>query len=37
VVCPLTPDLLAALQQGNTYVNIHTAAHPPGEIRGQLR
>jgi Domain of unknown function (DUF4331)/CHRD domain len=37
VVCPLTPDLLAALQQGNTYVNIHTAANPPGEIRGQLR
>ncbi len=37
VICPLTPELLAAVQQGNTYVNIHTAENPPGEIRGQLR
>ena len=26
-----------ALEQGNTYVNIHSGSHPPGEIRGQLR
>jgi Cu/Zn superoxide dismutase len=29
-------DLLAQMRAGNTYVNIHTAAHPPGEIRGQI-
>jgi Cu/Zn superoxide dismutase len=28
--------VLAAIRAGNTYVNIHTAANPPGEIRGQL-
>lgn len=27
---------VAALQAGNTYFNIHTAAHPGGEIRGQI-
>lgn len=27
---------LAAIRGGNVYVNIHTAANPPGEIRGQL-
>ena len=30
-------DLAAAIRQGNTYVNVHTVAHPGGEIRGQLR
>lgn len=33
----LTDEQIAALEGGQTYVNIHTAAHPPGEIRGQLR
>jgi CHRD domain-containing protein len=29
-------DLLAQMRAGNTYVNIHAAAHPAGEIRGQI-
>jgi hypothetical protein len=29
--------VLAAIRGGNSYVNIHTAANPGGEIRGQLR
>ncbi|MCS7197472.1 MAG: CHRD domain-containing protein [Candidatus Bipolaricaulota bacterium] len=32
VPAPLVPTLLA----GGLYVNIHTAANPPGEIRGQI-
>jgi hypothetical protein len=28
--------VLAAIRDGNAYVNVHTAANPPGEIRGQL-
>jgi hypothetical protein len=27
---------LASIRAGNTYANIHTVAHPGGEIRGQL-
>ena len=29
-------DLLVQMRAGNTYANIHTAANPGGEIRGQL-
>lgn len=29
-------DLLGQMRAGNTYVNLHTAAHLPGEIRGQI-
>ncbi|MFQ5605632.1 MAG: CHRD domain-containing protein, partial [bacterium] len=32
----LTPQLVQALLEGEIYVNIHTAANQPGEIRGQL-
>ncbi|MBX3747419.1 MAG: CHRD domain-containing protein [Verrucomicrobiae bacterium] len=33
----LTPAQLEALAGGLTYVNVHTAANPGGEIRGQIR
>lgn len=32
----LTPAQLADLQAGKYYFNIHTAANPGGEIRGQM-
>ena len=33
----LTPEQLKAFQDGSLYVNVHTAANPDGEIRGQLK
>lgn len=32
----LTAQQMSALEAGQTYVNLHTAQHPAGEIRGQL-
>jgi hypothetical protein len=32
----LTEAQIADLMAGKWYVNIHTAANPPGEIRGQM-
>jgi len=29
-------EALAAIREGNTYINVHTQANPGGEIRGQL-
>jgi hypothetical protein len=28
--------LIEAMEAGDTYVNVHTLQHPPGEIRGQI-
>ena len=33
---PLTDPQAADLQSGRWYFNIHTAAHPAGELRGQV-
>lgn len=30
-------DLVNEMRAGNAYVNVHTAAHPEGEIRGELK
>jgi hypothetical protein len=32
----LTDAQIADLKAGKWYVNVHTMAHPPGEIRGQV-
>ena len=34
---PLTKQLISELLAGNIYVNVHTAANPGGEIRGNLK
>jgi CHRD domain-containing protein len=33
----LTEDAYTAYKAGNLYVNVHSAKHPGGEIRGQIR
>jgi len=33
----LTPDQMKAFKDGDLYVNIHSAAHPIGEVRAQLK
>jgi hypothetical protein len=30
-------ELITAMAQGRTYVNIHTRANPGGEVRGQIQ
>lgn len=32
----VSPAVVAAIQAGNTYVNLHSAANPGGQIRGQV-
>jgi hypothetical protein len=33
----MTEEQCRAYKSGNTYVNVHSAAHPGGEIRAQLK
>lgn len=35
--CGATVDeLVASMQAGQAYVNVHSSANPPGEVRGQI-
>lgn len=39
VLGPIAGDfdaLMGAMEAGDTYVQVHTTEHPPGEIRGQI-
>ena len=29
-------EIIEQMRQGNTYVNVHSVANPPGEVRGQV-
>jgi glucose/arabinose dehydrogenase len=33
---PTISELVSRMLQGRVYVNLHTVAHPPGEVRGQM-
>ena len=33
---PVTPEQARSIEQGRAYVDIHSAEHPDGELRGQL-
>ncbi|HEV7641977.1 MAG TPA: CHRD domain-containing protein [Gaiellaceae bacterium] len=33
----ITKTVIASLESGNAYVNVHTAKNPAGEIRGQVK
>jgi hypothetical protein len=33
----ISKSVVEALESGNTYVNVHTAKNPGGEIRGQIK
>ena len=33
----MTPEQLQAYKAGNTYVNVHSAANPGGQVRAQLK
>jgi hypothetical protein len=36
-LCSFTPAQVTALKQGQLYLNVHTAANPGGEVRGQIQ
>ena len=33
----LTPEQAQQFESGEMYINVHTPAHPAGEIRGQIK
>jgi hypothetical protein len=32
----ISPEQMANILGGRCYINVHTALHPPGEVRGQV-